>query len=132
MLKGNLGKVVSMANAPTRSSRTCWLHSRQESGEHRPVGINALVAESLISLITAHVRQSRASTSRRNSLSTRPPVRWMFPPGDSDTHFEFEFVINLGPPKRLGSKCRPRASGALKRWSSKVPGPSVHKICCTA
>ena len=54
MLKGNLGKVVSMANAPTRSSRTCWLHSRQESGEHRPVGINALVAESLISLITAH------------------------------------------------------------------------------
>jgi hypothetical protein len=41
MLKGNLGKVVSMANAPTRSSRTCWLHSRQESGEHRPVGINA-------------------------------------------------------------------------------------------
>jgi hypothetical protein len=50
----------SIANAPTRSSRL--LHSRQESGEHRPVGINALVAESLNSLITAHVRQSRAST----------------------------------------------------------------------
>ena len=37
----------STANAPIPSSRTCCLHSREGSGEHRPADINALVDESL-------------------------------------------------------------------------------------
>ena len=47
MLKGNLGKVVEHGKRADSIVRNMLLHSRQESGEHRPVDINALVAESL-------------------------------------------------------------------------------------
>ena len=40
------------------------LHSRQGSGEHRPVDINALVEEIFILHITARGPRSRASISR--------------------------------------------------------------------
>ena len=47
MLKGNLGKVVEHGKRADLIVKNMLLHSRQESGEHRPVDINALVAESL-------------------------------------------------------------------------------------
>ena len=47
MLKGNLGKVVEHGKRADSIVKNMLLHSRQESGEHRPVDINALVAESL-------------------------------------------------------------------------------------
>jgi GAF domain-containing protein len=47
MLKGNLDKVVEHGKRADSIVKNMLLHSRQESGEHRPVGVNALVAESL-------------------------------------------------------------------------------------
>ena len=47
MLKGNLGKVVEHGKRANSIVKNMLLHSRQELGEHRPVDINALVAESL-------------------------------------------------------------------------------------
>ena len=47
MLKSNLGKVVEHGKRADSIVKNMLLHSRQESGEHRPVDINALVAESL-------------------------------------------------------------------------------------
>jgi signal transduction histidine kinase len=47
MLKGNLGKVVEHGKRADSIVKNMLLHSRRESGEHRPVDINALVAESL-------------------------------------------------------------------------------------
>ena len=47
MLKGNLGKVVEHGKRADSIVKNMLLHSRQESGEHRSVGVNALVAESL-------------------------------------------------------------------------------------
>ena len=47
MLKGNLGKVVEHGKRADSIVKNMLLHSRQELGEHRPVKINALVAESL-------------------------------------------------------------------------------------
>ena len=47
MLKGNLDKVVEHGKRADSIVKNMLLHSRQESGEHRPVDINALVAESL-------------------------------------------------------------------------------------
>ena len=47
MLKGNLDKVVEHGKRADLIVKNMLLHSRQESGEHRPVDINALVAESL-------------------------------------------------------------------------------------
>ena len=47
MLKGNLAKVVEHGKRADSIVKNMLLHSRQESGEHRSVGVNALVAESL-------------------------------------------------------------------------------------
>ena len=47
MLKGNLAKVVEHGKRANSIVKNMLLHSRQESGEHPPVEINALVAESL-------------------------------------------------------------------------------------
>jgi two-component system NtrC family sensor kinase len=47
MLKGNLGKVVEHGKRADSIVKNMLLHSRRGSGEHRPVEINALVAESL-------------------------------------------------------------------------------------
>ena len=46
-LQGNLGKVVQHGKRPDAIVKNMLLHSRQGSGEHRPVDINALVDESL-------------------------------------------------------------------------------------
>ena len=47
MLQGNLDKVVQHGKRANSIVKNMLLHSRQGSGEHRPVGINALVDESL-------------------------------------------------------------------------------------
>jgi len=47
MLKGNLEKVVQHGKRADAIVKNMLLHSRQGSGEHRPVDINALVDESL-------------------------------------------------------------------------------------
>ena len=47
MLQGNLDKVVQHGKRADAIVKNMLLHSRQGSGEHRPVGVNALVEESL-------------------------------------------------------------------------------------
>ena len=47
MLKGNLDKVIQHGKRADAIVKNMLLHSRQGSGEHRPVDINALVDESL-------------------------------------------------------------------------------------
>ncbi len=47
MLQGNLDKVVQHGKRADSIVKNMLLHSRQGSGEHRPVGINSLVEESL-------------------------------------------------------------------------------------
>jgi GAF domain-containing protein len=47
MLQGNLDKVVQHGKRADSIVKNMLLHSRQDSGEHRPVDINALVEESL-------------------------------------------------------------------------------------
>ena len=47
MLQGNLDKVVQHGKRADSIVKNMLLHSRQGSGEHRPVDINALVEESL-------------------------------------------------------------------------------------
>ena len=47
MLRGNLDKVVQHGKRADSIVKNMLLHSRQGSGEHRPVDINALVEESL-------------------------------------------------------------------------------------
>ena len=47
MLQGNLDKVVQHGQRADAIVKNMLLHSRQGSGEHRPVDINALVDESL-------------------------------------------------------------------------------------
>src|SRR5207344_3338259 len=46
-LRGNLDKVVQHGKRADAIVKNMLLHSRQGSGEHRPVDINALVEESL-------------------------------------------------------------------------------------
>jgi two-component system, NtrC family, sensor kinase len=46
-LRGNLDKVVQHGKRADAIVKNMLLHSRQGSGEHRPVDINALVDESL-------------------------------------------------------------------------------------
>jgi GAF domain-containing protein len=47
MLRGNLDKVVQHGKRADSIVKNMLLHSRQGSGDHRPIGINAIVEESL-------------------------------------------------------------------------------------
>jgi two-component system NtrC family sensor kinase len=47
MLQGNLGKIVQHGRRADSIVKNMLLHSRQISGEHRSVDLNALVEESL-------------------------------------------------------------------------------------
>ena len=83
MLKGNLEKVVQHGKRADSIVKNMLLHSRESSGEHRPVDLNALVEESVnlayhgaraekpgfnITLRRISIRRSAKSTStRRNS-----------------------------------------------------------------
>jgi signal transduction histidine kinase len=47
MLQGNLGKIIQHGKRADSIVKNMLLHSREGSGEHRPVDINAIVDESL-------------------------------------------------------------------------------------
>ena len=76
-LQGNLDKVVQHGKRADAIVKNMLLHSRQGSGEHRPVDINALVDESLNLHITGRGARSRASLSPWSGPLTRPLVRLM-------------------------------------------------------
>src|SRR5262249_26344026 len=46
-LRGNLDKIVQHSKRADATVKNMLLHSREGSGEHRPVDVNALVEESL-------------------------------------------------------------------------------------
>ena len=62
-LRGNLDKVVQHGRRANSIVKNMLLHSREGSGDHRVVDINALVDEVSISPITGRAPKSRASTS---------------------------------------------------------------------
>ena len=65
MLKGNLEKVVQHGKRADSIVKNMLLHSREGSGEHRPVDINALVEESLnLAYHGARAEKPGTSTSR--------------------------------------------------------------------
>ena len=74
-LRDNLDKVVQHGKRADAIVKNMLLHSRQGSGEHRPVDINALVEEASISPITGREPRSRASISPWSGPLTRPPAR---------------------------------------------------------
>ena len=74
-LQGNLDKVVKHGKRADAIVKNMLLHSREGSGEHRVVDINALVEESLnLAWHGARVR-SRASTSLWNDHWIRTQER---------------------------------------------------------
>ena len=75
MLQGNLDKVVRHGKRANSIVKNMLLHSRQGSGEHRPVDINALVEESLNLAYHGARARSRASISPWRGPLTRPLVR---------------------------------------------------------
>ena len=76
-LQGNLDKIVQHGKRADAIVKNMLLHSREGSGEHRPVDINASSRKASISPITAHAPKSRASTSPWSDHSTRPQGRPM-------------------------------------------------------
>ena len=62
MLQGNLEKVVQHGKRADSIVKNMLLHSRQGSGEHRFVDVNAVVEESLNLAITARAPRSKVST----------------------------------------------------------------------
>ena len=73
MLRGNLDKVVQHGKRADAIVKNMLLHSREGSGEHRLVDINALVEESLNLAYHGARAESRASISRwKGRLIPRP------------------------------------------------------------
>ena len=69
-LRGNFDKVVQHGKRADGIVKNMLQHSREGSGEHRPVDVNTLVEESLISPGTEHGPRSRALRSHsRNPLT---------------------------------------------------------------
>ena len=79
-LRDNLGKIVQHGNRADAIVKNMLLHSREGSGEHRPVDTNALVEESLNLAITVPAPRNRASRSIWSGPLTRPPVKSMYFP----------------------------------------------------
>ena len=75
-LRGNLDKVVQHGKRADAIVKNMLLHSREGSGEHRTVDINALVEEGLNLRITVRVPKSRVSISNLRSHLIR---RWERP-----------------------------------------------------
>src|SRR5262249_17513006 len=74
-LLGNLDRAVQHGKRADAIIKNMLLHSREGSGEHRVVDINALVEESLISPGMGRGPRSRASPSRSNAHWIRRPAR---------------------------------------------------------
>ena len=75
MLQGNLDKVVQHGKRANSIVKNMLLHSRQGSGEHRLIDINAVVEESLnLAYHGARAEKQDFNTPWRGPL-TRPPER---------------------------------------------------------
>ena len=77
-LQGNLDKVVQHGKRADAIVKNMLLHSREGSGEHRLVDINALVEEGSTSPITGRAPRSRASISSWKSRLIPMPARPTF------------------------------------------------------
>ena len=77
-LQGNLDKVVQHGKRADAIVKNMLLHSRQGSGEHRSVDINALVEESLnLAYHGARAEKQGFNITLERSLRPRPPAKWI-------------------------------------------------------
>jgi C4-dicarboxylate-specific signal transduction histidine kinase len=74
-LRSNLDKIVQHGKRADAIVKNMLLHSREGSGEHRPVDVNALVEESLNLAYHGAAPRIRASRSIWNHPWTQPPAR---------------------------------------------------------
>ena len=77
-LRGNLDKVVQHGKRADAIVKNMLLHSREGSGEHRLVDINALVEESLNLAYHGARAEKQGSISRWKGHLIRPPAKPMF------------------------------------------------------
>jgi Signal transduction histidine kinase regulating C4-dicarboxylate transport system len=75
MLQGNLGKIVQHGKRADSIVQNMLLHSRQISGEHRSVDLNASWRKASISPITGHGQRRETSISPWSVPLTRPPAK---------------------------------------------------------
>ena len=75
MLKGNLEKVVQHGKRADSIVKNMLLHSREGSGERRPVDLNALVADSLNLAYHGARAENQEFKIRLERSSIRPPAR---------------------------------------------------------
>ena len=70
-LKGNLDKVEQHGKRADSIVKNMLLHSREGSGDHRPVDINAIVEESLNLAYHGARAEKQGSTSRFNAIGSK-------------------------------------------------------------
>ena len=75
-LRGNLEKVVQHGKRADSIVKNMLLHSREGSGEHRPVDINALVEESLnLAYHGARAEKEGFNITLQRRVRSRPPAK---------------------------------------------------------
>jgi hypothetical protein len=74
-LRGNLDKIVQHGKRADSIVKNMLLHSREGSGEHRPVDINALVEEAVNLAYHGARAEKQGSISPWNGPLTRLPVK---------------------------------------------------------
>jgi two-component system NtrC family sensor kinase len=80
-LQGNLDKVVQHSKRADAIVKNMLLHSRQGSGEHRPVDINAVVDESLN--LAYHGALPNRKQRRRGCKTVYPAPKYNIAQADS-------------------------------------------------
>ena len=91
-LRDNLDKIVQHGKRADSIVKNMLLHSREGSGEHRPVGVNALVEESLN--LAYHGARAEKQGFKINMERSFDPARRSsrcVPAGDNTGTFEFDF-----------------------------------------
>ena len=91
-LRGNLDKVVQHGKRADAIVKNMLLHSREGSGEHRPVDINALVEESLnLAYHGARAEKQGFNIKLENSFDPDCRRSRRFPTGHYTGFAEFDF-----------------------------------------
>ena len=83
-LRDNLDKIVQHGRRANSIVKNMLLHSREGSGEHRPVDINALVEEA-VNLAYHGARAEKQGIQRHPGALVRPPIAGevdCYPAGD--------------------------------------------------